>query len=187
MSRTLWRSFLLSLLLVALAALGCSSSNSTPTQPAAGNAVIYSVTDTCSTGSSILLRFFDDGDGAIFPDANDAYTQSAGTTISYPLQPVSAGTQTCYGGQPNPDTNNLFWGVGLLESSTCSNCCNTVPTTGVPTYDVTLGPVGNLGCAVVSIIPRGEPRESQRLQKSATVAQPVVGTVTPSAPTRRPR
>ena len=76
----------------------------------------------------------------VWPDPVDAYTVQAGMTASFPLAPVTPGTQTCFfGAQPSPDPSGIFWGVGILDALDCTDCCNTVPASAhEATYTVTL-------------------------------------------------
>jgi len=158
MMRRAVRHVLLLALLTAVVALGCSGShNSSPTETAGETSVTYIVTNSCSAGSQIVLRFFDDQDGEVWPDAVNVYTLTAGMTGTFNLAPVTENAQTCYGAQTNPDTTGIFWGVGVLDNFSCTDCCNTVPSSGTATYNIALTPSATLGCEI-SIRPTGGPR-----------------------------
>ena len=100
-----------------------------PSPPDAGGAtptwvtMEWSFTDQCQNGETVLLRFFDDVAGEIWPaDLGKAFYIDPGQTLLYPLM-CRAGDKICFGGdQPR---HALYWGVDIDESVPCTACCRT--------------------------------------------------------------
>jgi hypothetical protein len=180
MRRFALRALLLLSLPTILFVLGCSGGHSPTEATGDSSTVTYTVTNSCSSGSEILIRFFDDQDLASWPDPFDSDTLSAGKTSTFALNPVSPGTQTCYGAQTSPDPTGIFWGVGLLDNFECADCCSTVPASGTANYTVTLTPSSAIGCEV-SIRPAGGPRLTHQPATMKTASQAPPQAVVPHA------
>ena len=150
------------LALLALGHCGGGGGNG-PTAPSGGSTITWTVSNACTGGSTILLRFFDD-DFDTFPDDVSAYILGPNATQTFILTPVVPNSQVCFGAATNPDPNGIFWGVGLDDSQSCASCCNTVPVSGTGGFTATLapapaGPSGPaLNCDLV--VMNGQPRRS---------------------------
>jgi hypothetical protein len=82
--------------------------------------LIWTVRDRCFNGESIQLRFFDRTDRLLWPTPTTVYVLTQGNDQVHNLM-CTKGARICYGA--NQPTHQLYWGVDIDNSKTCTTCC----------------------------------------------------------------
>ena len=116
--------------------LACSASSPTPTvppptpttPPSSTVSFAWTVQDGCNDGRGVQLRFFDEVNNLVFPNASQVYVIGSNQqgTIS---MTVLRSAKLCLGATTDPVTS-ASWGVGISNTTGCSACCQTFPATG---------------------------------------------------------
>jgi hypothetical protein len=96
--------------------------------PQGGNATFtWKLTDRCSDGVGIYVRFFDETNDLVFPNSSQVYTIGSGRTSTIKLS-VKRGAKICFGAESTDF--GFYWGASLDDSQACASCCNIVPNSG---------------------------------------------------------
>jgi hypothetical protein len=107
------------------------------TCPSGGNASFtWTIKDGCFDGLGVYVRFFDETNGLVFPNASQAYVINSGRSGTVKLT-VKRGAKICYGAEPT-NRDGSYWGVGLDNDQGCASCCNIVPDSGNISRSVSL-------------------------------------------------
>ncbi len=94
----------------------------------------------CST--AVYLKFFDETANLQWPAQNFFYVlNQPGQVQSFALA-CTTGDNVCYGASLYQNSDQLYWGVGVLNDQSCANCCISCTTTTVSPIDLT-----GSGCA----------------------------------------
>jgi len=80
----------------------------------------WTIGDQCNNGAQINYKFHDRANGLFWPSSSSHYYITYGQTISHRLSCVT-GSLICIGAQ----SGSMSWGVGINDTSGCSNCCRT--------------------------------------------------------------
>ena len=145
-TRTAFAAILMSILVLGLSACGGGGEDETVTRrPPPGpeipiipsrSEVLWSLSDECSDGKNIQLRFFQyvhpaaQTPSRVWPsEAGKVYPTSFGIEWSSRF-PCASGQYVCYGAASIPSTQGEWWGRGLSGENTCTNCCATCPESG---------------------------------------------------------
>lgn len=99
-----------------------------PTISHAGN-IVFNIKS--SYQYKVQVEFYSQRYNRAWPGSGKAYNINDWDTHSYSLN-CESGEQICYGAWATGNSN-IYWGVGMNDSHTCSNCCavcdgGTVPT-----------------------------------------------------------
>lgn len=90
-----------------------------PPPPPSSSVITFTLADYCNDGYRIDFRFYDETNGLVWPSSTENYyTPGYGIPTSQNLS-CNTGATVCYGG----NTGSIFWGVGLNNNQSCSNCC----------------------------------------------------------------
>lgn len=93
-----------------------------PPPPPSGTATMgWSLTDACSDGRGIGVKFFDETNNLVWPNAYQFYVAPPGGTVGLTIA-CQRGAKICYGAEPNPP-NGYHWGVSLNGTQGCDHCC----------------------------------------------------------------
>jgi uncharacterized protein YegP (UPF0339 family) len=102
--------------------------------------VSLNVTDGCSDGLGLRVRFFDKTYGGVFPNAQTYYTVASDGTSSFTFD-AKHGARLCLGAETDPP-NGLSWCYGIngdQDGSYSSLCCMDMPASGPLSWEMTLG------------------------------------------------
>jgi len=95
-----------------------------PTAPPSVNAAMtWTITDGCSDGRGLLVKFYDRTSGGVWPTSSTAYVANPGGSVVRTLS-CTRGNRICYGATTDPSTTR-YWGIGLEGNRGCDACCNT--------------------------------------------------------------
>ena len=104
-----------------IAALGLHACGGSPTGPEPAKTVRMTLAYENACAGPIDLKFFDRTDGTVWPDASSSYEVASQQRRSFDLN-CRAQAQVCYGATERANTSH-YWGVGLDNTQTCSDCC----------------------------------------------------------------
>ena len=94
----------------------------------------------CST--AVYLKFFDETANLQWPAQNYFYVlNQPGQVQSFALA-CTTGDSVCYGASLYQNSDQLYWGVGVLNDQSCASCCISCANTTVSPIDLT-----GTGCA----------------------------------------
>jgi hypothetical protein len=75
----------------------------------------------CSTG--VYLKFFDETANLEWPSSSEDYVlNTPGQTQTYPLL-CTTGDNVCFGASLDQNSDQEYWGVGILNDESCPSCC----------------------------------------------------------------
>ncbi|HEX8816244.1 MAG TPA: hypothetical protein VF753_12150 [Terriglobales bacterium] len=95
----------------------------------------------CSTG--VYLKFFDETANLEWPSSSEDYVlNTPGQTETYSLL-CTTGDNVCFGASLSPNSDQEYWGVGVLNDQSCPSCCVQCTNTSVQPPAM-----GGGGCAV---------------------------------------
>ena len=81
----------------------------------------WTVSDECSDGLGIQVRFFDTTGNLVWPADDLVYRADPGDSVSQLLD-CEKDHQICYGAETYPGSGT-YWGVGINGTSGCDDCC----------------------------------------------------------------
>jgi hypothetical protein len=125
------------LLPVVFTACGGGSMSSGGNPPANDTSTLsWDITDSCSNGQQVYLRFFDTTDHVQWPpDTTQVYVLNYNNDQKFSLSCVT-NAQICYGASV-AGNNSGYWGVGENGDQSCSNCCYSCVTNTVQPISLT--------------------------------------------------
>jgi hypothetical protein len=101
------------------------ATNQTVPQAPLLEAISFNITDGCNNGISIDYKFYDETNNLVWPSASSFYFTSAlNATYSSNLS-CESGANVCYGARSTVNGSQVYWGVDLDNSKSCTNCCIT--------------------------------------------------------------
>lgn len=121
MSRPRSRHALLVSVAVCIAAFGVHGCGGSTTSPGSTSTVRMTLAYENACTGSIDLKFFDRTNGIVWPSASSSYEITSQQRRSFDLDCRNQ-AQVCYGGSERANTSH-YWGVGLDNTQSCSDCC----------------------------------------------------------------
>lgn len=91
--------------------------------PSTSAAMTWTISDGCSDGRGLQVKFYDKTNGGVWPSGSTHYLASPGGSVVRTLG-CTRGARVCFGATTDPSTST-YWGVGLDGSRGCDSCCNT--------------------------------------------------------------
>lgn len=85
------------------------------------SALTWTITDSCSDGRGLHVRFWDKTNNLVWPNATQVYVVSPGATLNQTLS-CQNGALVCFGARTDPQTTT-YWGVDLDGNQGCDSCC----------------------------------------------------------------
>lgn len=104
-----------------IAVLGLHACAGSPTSPETAKTVRMTLAYENACSGPIDLKFFDRTNGTVWPDQTSSYEVASQQRRSFNLD-CKAQSQVCYGANERANTSH-YWGVGLDNTQTCSDCC----------------------------------------------------------------
>jgi hypothetical protein len=94
-----------------------------PTAPPSANAAMtWTISDGCSDGRGLQVKFYDRTNGGVWPTSSTHYLASPGGSVVRTLS-CTRGARICFGATTDPSTTT-YWGIGLEGNRGCDSCCN---------------------------------------------------------------
>lgn len=111
-------SFMVAGVLAAISLHGCGGST---TSPGSANTVRMTLDYQNACSGPIDLKFFDRTNAVVWPDASSSYEIASQQRRSFDLNCRNQ-AQVCYGASERANTSH-YWGVGIDNTQSCSDCC----------------------------------------------------------------
>ena len=100
-----------------------TSQNQPP--PQVYQTINFTITDGCNNGVSINYKFYDETNNLVWPSSTTYYyTTALNASYSSNLSCLE-GANVCYGARSTLNGGQIYWGVDLDNSKSCTNCCIT--------------------------------------------------------------
>jgi hypothetical protein len=89
--------------------------------PSEMSSLTWVITDNCSDGKGLQVRFHDRTYGGLWPSRSEVYVVPSRDTRERTLS-CRSGANVCYGARTDPPGSN-YWGVDIDGSKSCDTCC----------------------------------------------------------------
>src|SRR5258707_11812972 len=87
--------------------------------PPVNQTITFVITDGCNNGVPIDYKFYDETNNLVWPSSSTHYSTAAYNGVYTHNLSCIQGANVCYGAS----SANYYWGVGLLNTYSCPDCC----------------------------------------------------------------